>query len=72
MLKAFQTNLFGPVNLTRSLLPHFREKRTGIILFMSSIGAYTGAIGASTYSATKGALESMSPYQSCSRLVDPI
>ena len=26
---------------------------------MSSIGAYTGAVGAGTYSATKGALESM-------------
>ena len=61
LLKGFETNLFGPINLTRSLLPHFREKRRGVILFMSSIGAYTGAVGAGTYSATKGALECMSP-----------
>ena len=60
LLKGFETNLFGPINLTRSLLPHFREKRKGIILFMSSIGAYTGAVGAGTYSATKGALEGTS------------
>lgn len=56
--KVFETNLFGPVNLTRSLLPHFREKPNGVLLFMSSIGAYGGAVGAGAYSATKGALES--------------
>lgn len=57
LLRGFETNLFGPINLTRALLPHFREKRKGVLLFMSSIGAYGGAVGAATYSSSKGALE---------------
>lgn len=50
------------MNLTRSLLPHFRNKHKGVILFMGSIGAHLGAVGAGAYSATKGALESKRLY----------
>lgn len=56
--KAFEISLFGPINLTRVLLPHYREQRKGVLLFMSSISVYLGAVEAGAYSATKGALES--------------
>ena len=61
LLQGFETNLFGPINLTRALLPHFREKRKGVLLFMSSVGAYGGAVGAATYFSSKSALESNPP-----------
>ena len=61
LLKGFETNVFGAINLTRAVLPHFREKRKGVLLFMSSVGAYGGAVGMGTYFSSKGALESICP-----------
>ena len=61
LLKGFETNLFGPINLTRAILPHFREKRKGVVLFMSSVGVYGGAVGAAPYFSSKSALESKCP-----------
>lgn len=58
ILAVFKTNLLGPINLTRAVLPHFRAKKNGTLLFMSSVGAWYGAIGATAYCSTKGALES--------------
>ena len=58
--KQFDVNLFGAMDVTRALLPHFRENRAGTIANVSS-GA--GAIGfpmASIYSASKFALEGWS------------
>ncbi|KAI4144139.1 MAG: hypothetical protein LQ340_006765, partial [Diploschistes diacapsis] len=41
----------------RALLPRFREKRSGIIVFVSSIANYLdGAPGAATYGSSKGAI----------------
>lgn len=36
LLKSFNTNFFGPVNLTRAMLPHMREKNSGVIAFVGS------------------------------------
>ncbi|KAF7529345.1 hypothetical protein PCG10_008055 [Penicillium crustosum] len=58
---AIHTNAIGPLNLTRSFLPYMRERRTGTILFMSSVGAYYGAPGASAYAGSKGLLEGLVP-----------
>ncbi|KAA2239538.1 SDR family oxidoreductase [Chitinophaga agrisoli] len=55
--KQFDVNVFGAMDVTRAILPHFRAKRSGIIINISS-GA--GAIGfpmASIYSSSKFALE---------------
>ncbi|MCC5859545.1 MAG: SDR family NAD(P)-dependent oxidoreductase [Ectothiorhodospiraceae bacterium] len=56
----FETNFFGPVELTRALLPAMRERRRGHIVNVSSIaGVITrGAYG--FYAATKFALEGVS------------
>lgn len=61
MLASFNTNLFGAVNLTRSVLPHFREKKSGTVVFMGSIGGWQGEVGAGPYCATKFAMEGLQP-----------
>lgn len=53
----FATNLFGPVALTKALLPAMRAKGRGRIVAISSAGAIRGMPGISAYSASKGALE---------------
>jgi NAD(P)-dependent dehydrogenase (short-subunit alcohol dehydrogenase family) len=53
----FSTNLFGPVRLTRALLPAMRAAGRGRIVMVSSMGAVRGMPGISAYSAAKGALE---------------
>lgn len=53
----FATNLFGPVALTKALLPGMRAKGRGRIIAISSQGGIRGMPGISAYSASKGALE---------------
>jgi NAD(P)-dependent dehydrogenase (short-subunit alcohol dehydrogenase family) len=53
----FSTNFFGPVRLTRALLPAMRVAGRGRIVMVSSMGAVRGMPGIGAYSATKGALE---------------
>lgn len=61
LTRAIRTNVLGPLNLTRFFLPYMRGRRTGTILFMSSVGPYFGAPGASSYSGSKGLLEGLVP-----------
>jgi NAD(P)-dependent dehydrogenase (short-subunit alcohol dehydrogenase family) len=51
------TNLFGPVALTRALLPAMRAAGRGRIVVVSSQGGARGMPGIAAYSASKGALE---------------
>jgi len=53
----FATNLFGPVALTKALLPAMRRRATGRIVVVSSIGGARGMPSISAYSASKGAVE---------------
>lgn len=53
----FATNVFGPVALTRALLPGMRARGRGRIVAVSSVGGIRGMPGISAYSASKGALE---------------
>jgi len=53
----FATNLFGPVRLTKALLPAMRARGRGRIVAISSAGAIRGMPGISAYSASKGAVE---------------
>ncbi|MDD9934053.1 MAG: SDR family NAD(P)-dependent oxidoreductase [Myxococcales bacterium] len=53
----FNTNLFGPIALTRALLPGMRAAGRGRIVVVSSQGAVRGMPAISAYSASKGALE---------------
>jgi NAD(P)-dependent dehydrogenase (short-subunit alcohol dehydrogenase family) len=53
----FDVNVFGVMNVTRALLPHFRRHREGIIINLSSRGGLVGLPMISLYCATKHALE---------------
>ncbi|MET7770029.1 SDR family oxidoreductase [Nocardia sp. NPDC005366] len=55
--KMFATHLFGPVALTRELLPGMRAAGRGRIVLISSAGGVRGMPVISAYSAAKGALE---------------
>src|SRR5258708_129067 len=47
------TNLYGPIYVTRAVLPQHRKERSGHILQISSIGGRIGAPGLSIYQAAK-------------------
>lgn len=47
------TNLYGPIALTRAVLPYMRKQRSGRILQISSIGGRRGSVGVSIYQAAK-------------------
>lgn len=55
--QVFATNLFGPVALSRALLPCMRAAGRGRIVVVSSQGGTRGMPAISAYSASKGALE---------------
>jgi NAD(P)-dependent dehydrogenase (short-subunit alcohol dehydrogenase family) len=56
----FETNVFGLIQLTQALLPQFRERRSGNIVNLSSIGGLIGGPGWGFYNATKFAVEGFS------------
>jgi len=58
--RQFETNFFGSVSLTQAVLPVMRRQHSGHILMISSISGLHGAIGISSYSASKHALEGWS------------
>ena len=55
--RMFATNIFGPVALTRALLPSMRAAGRGRIVLVSSQGGVRGMPATAPYSAVKGALE---------------
>ncbi len=51
-----EVDYFGPVALTKAVLPSMRARRTGRIVVVSSVMGYVGTPGRSTYAAAKHAL----------------
>jgi NAD(P)-dependent dehydrogenase (short-subunit alcohol dehydrogenase family) len=60
-----ETNLFGPINVTRAVLPVMRARQRGLIVTISSIAGITGQPFVSAYAAAKfgveGWMESLTP-----------
>jgi NAD(P)-dependent dehydrogenase (short-subunit alcohol dehydrogenase family) len=56
----FQTNIYGLIRTTRAFLPHFRQRRSGHIVNLSSIGGLIGGAGWGFYNVTKFAVEGFS------------
>lgn len=52
-----ETNFFGPLNVTRAVLPGMRQRRAGQIITITSTAALVGAEFCAAYAASKFALE---------------
>lgn len=55
--RLFATNVFGVLNVTRAVLPHMRQQRSGHIVNISSLGGYQAYMGWGVYGSTKFAVE---------------
>ncbi|EXJ87955.1 hypothetical protein A1O1_04882 [Capronia coronata CBS 617.96] len=58
--RQFATNVFGPLNVTRAILPYMRAKRSGVVANFSSVGAWRGSAGVGLYCASKWAVSGLS------------
>ena len=60
-----ETLLFGPMNVTRAVLPVMREQRSGLLLTVSSTAGISGGMFCTAYAAAKfgveGWMESLTP-----------
>src|SRR4051812_23366197 len=55
-----ETNLFGPLNVTRAVLPVMRGQRAGLVVTISSTAGIAGQQFCTAYAASKFALEGWS------------
>ncbi|MEE3716625.1 SDR family oxidoreductase [Tumidithrix elongata RA019] len=77
--RQFATNVFGLMDVTRAVLPHFRERKQGAIVNVASIGGRLTFPLYSLYHSTKFAVEGFSealqyelkPFQIRVKLIEP-
>lgn len=58
--RQYQVNVFGLMEVTQTLLPHFRENGSGVIINLSSFGGFIALPFGSLYNSTKFAVEGFS------------
>ncbi len=74
-----ETLLFGPMNVTRAVLPVMRKQRSGLVITISSTAGIAGQMFCTAYAAAKfgieGWMESLTPeiapFGICTMLVEP-
>ncbi|KAK6956848.1 hypothetical protein Daesc_002129 [Daldinia eschscholtzii] len=59
LVSQFDTNVFGVFKVTRAILPHFRERRSGVMVFISSLSGWHGHAFIGPYAGSKFALEGL-------------
>ena len=57
--RQLDVNYFGTINMIQAVLPYMREKRTGTIINISSLGSKIGIPFQSHYSASKAGIDAM-------------
>ncbi|SNC75408.1 NADP-dependent 3-hydroxy acid dehydrogenase YdfG [Hymenobacter gelipurpurascens] len=57
--RQFDVNVFGPLRVLRAVLPHLRERKSGHVLNITSIGGLKTFPGVGVYNASKFALEAI-------------
>lgn len=60
MRAQFETNVFGVLNVTRTVLPYLRHQRSGHIVQISSVGGVVSTVGGGIYAGTKFSVEGVS------------
>jgi len=60
ILKIFNTNVIGLLDVTKALLPHFRKNKSGVIINISSMAGIVAFPLGTLYHGTKFALEGIS------------
>lgn len=60
ILRQFNTNVIGLLDVSRAVLPHFREHRKGVIINLSSVGGKISFPLGTLYHGTKFAVEGIS------------
>lgn len=53
----YEVNVFGLMDVTRAFLPHFRERKDGVFVNVSSVGGIASFPGVHLYNSTKFAVE---------------
>ncbi|MET9765680.1 SDR family oxidoreductase [Streptomyces sp. NPDC006372] len=79
MRRQIETNLFGPMNVTRAVLPVMRAQRDGHVVTISSLAGQVGTEFTSAYAASKFAVEGwmeslhqdIAPYNIRTTIVEP-
>ena len=77
--KQMETNFFGPLNVTRAILPVMRKQRSGHVITITSAAGIIGGEFTSAYAASKFALEGwmeslqydVEPYGITTTIVEP-
>ncbi len=57
--RQFATNVFGPLRVNRAFLPAMRERRSGLVVYVSSVAGRTTFPLGGVYAASKWALEAL-------------
>ncbi|KAG0653022.1 putative oxidoreductase [Hyphodiscus hymeniophilus] len=70
-VRQMNTNLFGPMNMTKAILPYFRQRKEGKLVFIGSVNGFQGATASGPYTASKFALEELSSFGIQSIIFEP-